>query len=374
MAQQSLSKNTTQKEAPKPRSLITSMIIGVILFGILFLALEAGSRTTWFNHKLPIRSLGIYHTQFEIKWFKLKEFVRENGGVDVLLLGNSMVNTGINPEVLAREYQYATGEKLRIFNFGVEGLTVAPNSTIARMLVEQYHPGTIVFVTEMRDYVAKNGLEVEEQLLADEWLAAQDGKPDSARVWLKSNSTALQNLLPFRNWSRFDFLDNFLMSIRRFGDTTTAATKQTAMSARASKNIRTQMIPKKQKILPLFKDFSMDPGRLADLKAILDFSKAGTAVFVTEMPLYPTYFDYFGGESVHAQYLSTIEAFVTTNSGVFLSPLSWELIPLEDRVDNHHLNNKGAPLFSRLLADQIAEACLNSGQCLRPTPVAEGVE
>jgi len=39
-------------------------------------------------------------------------------------------------------------------------------------------------------------------------------------------------------------------------------------------------------------------------------------VIVTEMPLYPTYFDYFGGEKVHEQYLDTLKAFVEQKGGV----------------------------------------------------------
>jgi hypothetical protein len=35
-------------------------------------------------------------------------------------------------------------------------------------LVEQYHPGALLFVTEMRDYAAANVVEVAEQFLADE--------------------------------------------------------------------------------------------------------------------------------------------------------------------------------------------------------------
>jgi len=85
------------------------------------------------------------------------------------------------------------------------------------------------------------------------------------------------------------------------------------------------------------------------------------------MPLYPTYFVYFGGEPAHEDYLSTLKNFVEQNGGIFLEPLSWKLIPLEDRVDHHHLNYKGAPLFSKLLAQQLAQVCQSGGACLQPS-------
>jgi len=36
----------------------------------------------------PIRSVGNFQTQFETKWFKLHDYVKTNGGVDVILMGS----------------------------------------------------------------------------------------------------------------------------------------------------------------------------------------------------------------------------------------------------------------------------------------------
>lgn len=367
MAQASQPSQLPAHPHSKPPSLITSALIGLLLFVALAGLLEGALRIPRVEDKLPMRSLGIYHAQFEIKWFKLQDYVRRNGGVDVILLGNSMVNTGINPQVLANEYKAITGEKLSIFNFGIEGLTVAPNADFTRLLMDTYHPGTLLFVTEMRDYAANNGLDVEQQLLADEWVSAQQGTQSSARVWLKSNSSFIQHLLPLRNWNRADFPDTLLMNIRRWMDTTPAGYEADRNTGENIDQPPDPNDPKEQENFALFKDYSIDPGRLQDLKTILNASSQGTHVFVTEMPLYPTYFVYFGGEPAHEDYLSTLKNFVEQNGGIFLEPLSWKLIPLEDRVDHHHLNYKGAPLFSKLLAQQLAQVCQSGGACLQPS-------
>lgn len=351
---------------PKTSSLISAAVIGLVVFVVLFVLLEFASRGEWFEKKIPVRSLGTYHSQFEIKWFKLQDFVKENGGVDVILLGNSMVNTGINPERLASEYEKLTGQKLRIFNFGVEGLTVAPLSDIAGILVETYHPGTILLVTEMRDYVASNGLEVENNLRADEWYRAQLTGKYAPRAWLKSNSLAMQYLLSIRNWSRFDFLDNYLMASRRVADTSSAGYEADRNTGKNIDKSPDPNDPDEKKLFDLFANFNLDSGRLGDLSKIIDFSKFGTTIFVTEMPVYPTYFEYFGDPSIHDQFLENLGGFITSNNGVFIFPLSYELIPLEGRVDNHHLNYQGAPLYSDLLAGQLAEACLVENRCLQP--------
>lgn len=369
MAQQT-QPQTLQKK-PGTHSLITSVIIGVIVFFVLLLVLEGTSRTAWFDRVFPIRSLGIYHNQFEIKWFKLQDYVRENDGVDVILLGNSMVNTGIDPDVLASEYEKLTGVRLRIFNFGVEGLTVAPNSVVAEILVKRYHPASLLFVTEMRDYVAANGLEVETRLLSDEWFTAQSGSPATFRNWLKLNSTAAAYLLPFRNWSRADFPDTFLSFLRRYGDTTAAGYEPDRNVGKDIDKNPDPGDPAEAANFAMFSNFSLAPQRLQDLKTILELGSSEQPVLVTEMPLYPTYFDYFGGEEVHQRYLISLESFVSENGGVFLPPLDWQLIPLAFRVDHHHLNLDGAPLYSALLAQQLAQTCESTAVCLQPAPYVD---
>lgn len=360
--------------AQPPRSLLTSFLLGVCLFISLLFLFEGLFRWTRLDQLLGWRSLGIYHGQFEIKWFELRDYVRANGGVDVLLLGNSMVNTGIDPEVLAAEYESLTGEHLRVFNFGVEGLTVAPNAVIARLLVARYHPGTIIFVTEMRDYAAANGLEVERQLLSDEWMVARRSGKETPRAWLKENSSLLQHLLPLRNWSRADFLDTFPMQARRFADTTPSGYEP---DANVGKNIDIPpdpADPDEQDDFALFADFSIDAGRLTNLQDILGLGADGTRVIISEMPVHPNYFAYFGGEGAHERYLETLVPFIKRNGGVYLPPPAWQRIPLFSRVDHHHLNVIGAILHSRLLAQQLAELCLVDNTCLLPATRVEATQ
>ena len=346
-----------------PRSLLGALIISVAVFLGLLLILEGVFRFTSLDRILAPRSLGIYHAQFEIKWFELKDFVKENGGVDVILMGNSMVNTGIDPAILSAQYESRTGEALRVFNFGVEGLTVAPNSVIARVLVERYHPGTILFVTEMRDYAAGNGVDIEQTLLGDEWFSGT-----TLTSYLKDKSTLLQHLLPYRNWSRADFLDNYLMGIRRFNDTTAQGYEPDSNTGVDIDIPPDPNDPEEKADFILFADYSVDPGRLEYLGELLSLENKGPNAIITEMPVHPNYFTYFGGEQAHKTYIDELVPYITESEGTFLPALSWELIPLEYRVDHHHLNYKGAALFSKLLADELADLYAEAGECLRPAP------
>jgi hypothetical protein len=199
----------TSTKIPVRRSFIHTCITGVAVFCLLFAALEVLFRLDVIPSSVSLRSIGSYHAQFEGKLFKLEDFIKKNGGVDVIILGNSMVNTGIDAARIAYQYQNRTGQKPRVFNFGVEGLTISPISDLAEILVEKYHPGTLLVFTEMRDYVAGNGTEVETTFLDNAWMHYEMGKPSLAGFIL-AHSQVLQHLLSVRNWSRSDFYDSYL--------------------------------------------------------------------------------------------------------------------------------------------------------------------
>jgi hypothetical protein len=355
------------------------MVFSVPVFLLMLFGLEILSRQHQFNYIFPLRSLGSFHSQFEIKWFKLQDYVQANGAVDVILIGNSMVNTGIDPRILESEYETLTGQKLRIFNFGVEGLTVKTNSKIADILYEKYHPGTILVGTEMRDYVLANDVDVTAKFESNAWFKSQVEKRNTLESWLISNSSGLQRLLVLRNWSSFDFLDNFLVTIQRYYRTKASGyepdlyvfnnplfIKEDPTRGEEITKHPDPNDPSEKIYFDLFSNFKIDPSRLSDLKSILALHSRGVQVFVTEMPVYPTYFDYFGGESVHQKFLTDIKQSISENRGIFLDPVAWDLFPLEDRVDNHHLNYLGAPLYSQLLAQQLAEECFSHKQCMIP--------
>jgi hypothetical protein len=348
------------------QSLIVSAVMGLLIFALLAILFEGLFRGTRLSSTLQLRSHGVYHAQFEIKWFALEDFVQENGGVDVILLGNSMVNTGIDPEILGQRYEYRTGRELRIFNFGVEGLTVAPNSALARLLVREYHPGVLIFVTEMRDYTAVNGVDIEEQLLSDEWLTARLGGKVTLRAWLKDRSFLVKHLLPYRNWNRADFPDTFLQNQYRKLATSPSGYEADYYPRGTAWLPPDPADPAEQALFSMFANYTMDPGRLANLADLLAVTSEGTRVLITELPLHPNYFLYFNDPAAHAKYLEELVPFITSRGGVFLPPLPSELIPDSFRSDYYHLNYKGAMVYSALLADQLAELCLNEGVCLQP--------
>jgi hypothetical protein len=365
MPRDTQAKVKSQAHNQKGFSLFWNLLIPAAALLVCFAALEVFARSAVSQKIFPLRSYGNYHAQFEIKWNKLEKFVKDNGGVDVILLGNSMVNTGIDPALFASEYANLTDTKpLRVFNFGVEGLTVSPNFKIATLLNDTYSPASIVFFTEMRDYVPGNGTEVETELFSDPWLSyLVSGKGVVGRVI--NQSAALQLTLPYRQWANPDFMDIFLRNTSRTLATSDAGYEpetrlRNDIDARPDPNN-----PDDAYFFSLYSDFSIDPTRLNNLYALLNLKSEKTRVFVTEIPAFFTFYDYFGGAGVHAKFVNDIQNYVVSAGGTFIQPVSGDEISLDGRADRLHLNSAGANIFSKLLARQFYLVCEEDQVCLR---------
>jgi hypothetical protein len=329
-------------------------LLQAIGFFIVFVALLEGvARTSPISNLLPYESLGNWLYQFEIKWYRLDQYVAHNGGVDVIILGNSLVNTGFDPDVVVQTYYEKTGVRLRVFNFGVDGLTVAPNSINAKLLVEKYHPALLIFVTEMRDYDATNGLETQALFLSDPWLRYQMGNFD-LKGWIIDHSLALQHYLPYRNWMRADFPSTFATYLQTY-----YATSLTGYEP--DFGILREIVapdPNKPADNPYFdssQNYQIAPSRLERLQAILDLaSNEETQIMVLEMPVHLGFYTYVGGATVHGAFQKTIAEVVQASGGIFL-PASEDIkIPLQGRSNLLHLNWQGASILSAYLGEQLA--------------------
>lgn len=353
---------------PGKRSFFTSLALGIGLFILALAALEALAHTPYIDRIFKTRSVGSYHSQFEIKWFALQDYVEKNHGVDVILLGNSMVNTGIDPAVFEETYSQLSGEKLRVFNFGVEGLTVEPLSVIAKIINQRYHPGTIILFTEMRDYIAGNGNETARQFMDTPWIRQQLGFP-SVEGYLEDHTSSFKYLLALRNWSSSSFLDDLRTTIYREGNVTPEGYEPENNPEVFDPTPPSITDPKQKELFDLAANFAIAPSRAMNLRGILSLQTNDVHVIVTEMPLYPTYFVYFGPESVRTQYLQDLTSLIDQAGGAFVSAVPYDKIPLSGRMDDHHLNVEGAPIFSRLLAEELFTECEKGVTCLQPASV-----
>jgi hypothetical protein len=360
-------------QTSKKSSLTIDRPIGGILLRALFMlvillaVLEGAARVPWVARRLPPPSLGNYHAQFEIKWFHLQRYVEKHDGVDIIFLGSSLVNSGIEPEQVNKAFVAATGEpELRIFNFGVEGVILEGNSVLARLLVETYHPKVIIFGTEIRDYAANIGVEETDKFLSDAWIQYRTGN-FTLRGWLAEHSAAYRIFLAYRNWMRWDFADNRSNVIKR----TNALTDDGYdIENRVDKNPYRQPDPndpEDAEALELFAGFEIAESRLNDLDDLLGtMQTSDTTVLVVEMPVTPQFFEYFeAGEEVHQEFLAVVSEKVTGAESVFYPGIPEDQLPENGRSDRVHLSKYGATVFSQYLGEWLGELYLTSGIDLR---------
>jgi hypothetical protein len=336
------------------KSIWPVILLAMLFFLALAALLEIFARTAWLDKVSPYRSVGNFHYQFELKWFRLQDYVEQNGGVDIIIVGSSLVNTGIDPDVMAQTYYEQTGSRPRIFNFGVEGMTIAPNSAIAGLLVEKYHPAMLVYVTDMRDYVAANGLYYEGLFLSDPWVRYKLGGFNFLG-WLDDHSAALQHYLPYRDWMRSDYPDTISLYIKRYHDTTASGYEPDQLIGENVDSLPNPSDPNEIAYFKLLGNYRIAGSRLENLHSILAFKQSeGTSIWIVEMPVSPTFYAYVGGEEVHQQFQQEISSFVEANGGSFLpAETCLGAIPLEGRSNRWHLNYIGAPCFSECLGEQL---------------------
>lgn len=350
----------------KPRKLsILVSLLAVAFFVAFLLILETALQKGFLNKLYTRESLGNYPTPmgqyFDIKWYGLQQYVARNGGVDVILIGSSVVNTGIDPDIVAESYFKLTGTWLRIYNFGVESLDIVPNSVYAKILVQKYHPALLVFGTIPRDFLASDNTDVNQQFLSSPWIEYETGQWNLAG-FLIDQSAVLRHYLPYRNWMRSDFLDTLFMIDHRLSRTSSSGYESdygidTNLSQPPDPNS-----PDEQATFVKYHDFKIDQTRLSYLVNILNLQNTGnTRVIVTEMPLDSTFYDYMGGISVYQEYQNEIASVVTASGGIFF-PTNGDLqIPANGRPDRMHLNRFGAPVFSTYLGTQLATLTTHEG-------------
>ena len=346
---------------------------GVLLRAVLIVlvalaAAEGLARLPQVQRAFEVQSLGNYHYQFELKWFQLERYVEANGGVDVLFLGSSLVNSGIEPEALNQAWTAATGEPpLRAFNFGVEGLTIEPNSAVARLLVETYHPRAIVFGTEIRDYAANNGVETAANFLSDPWVQYRLNGKLSLRGWLAEHSAAYRYYLAYRNWMTWDFAENQSNVIRRMDALTAAGYDIENRVAEDPHKPPDPADPEDAEAFEVFAEYRLAESRRQNLAELLRLHESGEAlVLIVEMPVVSEFYQFFPqGAAAHEEFVETVAAMTEAAGSYFLPAMPQEQIPENGYSDRVHVNKFGAPVLSAYIGEWLAELHTRHGLDLR---------
>jgi hypothetical protein len=350
------------------RHRVLRFLFQTLAFLILFAFLFELIGQLVINRITPMVSLGVNPTPmgmyFEIKWFRLQQFVKRNGGVDVILIGSSVVNTGLDADTISKTFTDITGKQLRVYNFGVEGLDIVPNSVYAKILVEKYHPALLIFGTVPRDYLASDNADVNASFVASPWILFESGAFNFTG-WLIDNSNALGHYLRYRNWMRADFFTQKALYAYRTQMTSTSGNEAENKVGINLDQPPDPNDPNETATFAKYHDYQIDPSRLESLQKILDIQKGeGTRVIVMNMPVQSTFYDYMGGQSVYQQYEQTIASATSNSGGLFIASDGYPLFPPNYFSDRGHLNFKGNPILSTYLGRLLAAFSISDSKLL----------
>ena len=345
---------TLQLRRPFGRTLILTLL----WFCILLAGSEWFARTKVAKSLLLRPSIGSRHGQFENQLARLEWVVQQDGSVDCIFLGSSLVWLGVKPDVFTQTYNQETGEKIRCFNFGVSAMPANAAAAVAKILVEDYHPKLLIYGLSARDLAIPNDAEDSAVILETPWVQYRMGQ-FSIQGWLYDHSYFYRNLKSLNNLVRLNFNspeEEFGLTLsERYG----FLPKQEPIT---DKSLTTANEYAHQWLY----NYNVQQENILGLKQISRQRDQNLQVVVIDMPVPPVHFDYFkNGRQDFDQYIDQVSNVLASERVVFWQMTDHNMISESGWWDPSHLNEQGAQLFSEWLGHRVGTA-VNQGEIISP--------
>ncbi len=337
----------------------TAFLALVLAMGMM-VGLEVAARSSFAESKLPARSIGSTHMLFELKLARLDHLVENGFEVDCLIVGSSLSYRGIDPLILEQAYHEQTGETIRCFNFGLGRVTASEAGILADILAERYTPRWIIFGTTLRDYDHDIGQDVHQSLIMIPWTQQAIGNY-SFPGWLSHYSYAYGYHLTMITWLRSGLWRERIEREMILSDNGFTSHPYSSYGLLSSEEMDKTL----KKIIG---NFTPDPADMEGFDRILALKERGVEVILVEMPLPADYKAYFDTSSwSYSRLLAEINRQAQSNQTLFIQTTTLQMMPNDVWYDFHHLNTKGAALFSSWLGSELGKAVTN-GTLTKPTP------
>lgn len=332
-----------------------SLIVLTLLVGVS----EVIFRTDRFQSLLTAPKMGTLIEPGH-KLVQLEAATEQEGLINCLILGNSMVDVGFDPKAFAIEYKNRTGQDIRCFNFGIDGLTAASAGPLAHILVQDYRPSLLIYGTDARDYaISRDALETT-VILDTPWIQHRQGNP-SVEGWLWEHSYLYRYRSHIRNLLRFYFEETLRSH-------SILETKITPYGFRPLKTVETNVTispdpeddsPQNNYYFGLLSNYEMREENLSGLEQIISQNGQNTQVIIVEMPVPSGYFYFFGnGKDDYQRFIDKVSHLAEAYNVLFWQTTTLQMIPDSGWRDYSHLNIEGAKIFSKRLGQQVGQAVL----------------
>jgi hypothetical protein len=320
-----------------PRELVRVLAAVALLAALL----EALARSDVIRDHLLTPGFGTATRELDLQLAGLARAIRDGGPVDCVVLGSSVVMTGVDPDRVAASYRRRAGRTLHVYAFGVPALEADEAAAVARILFEDYRPRLVVYVFTTRDFFGRNALLPRPRLIDAPWVRYRSGEP-SVTGWLVEHSVAYRQLLPYRLLMLPDSATRLGADRRAYRDGFVAFGQ-----------VSPDMPPQPP---PAFRDLLVPPAAtdFEPLHALLRLRNASRNLLLVEMPARPSILDERWTRERYRVF-SQVRGTAIGSGVTTLTTIGLSVIPAGGWNDAVHLNARGAAAFGGWLGEQIAE-------------------
>ena len=330
----------------------------VLLFILITAVAEWAARSESFQAPFTPPRMGSHHYQLGHKLALLDGLIKENGRVDCIMLGSSMVDTGFDPEAFEKAFKEITGRDIHCFNFGIDASTAASTAALTRIIVEDYHPRLLIIGTDARDYAVPREDHDPAVILNTPWVAYRQGE-FSLEGWLLDHSYLYRYRQHLGRLARFQFAGTLWSRTRQkyeiLPDGFTRVSK-------VSTFVNEPPNPEDDSFevtyyTRIYSSYHMLPENLESLESIMDYNESGIAVILVEMPVADGLYYFFGNRELdYNRFLTRVGKLAALHHVPFWQTEPLDFIPDDGWVDYSHLNKTGAEIFSTWLGQQVGRA------------------
>jgi hypothetical protein len=343
-------------------TLAVSRPFGATLWlALLFLFIIAAGAEIFFRsdfavRHLPAPSYGIGHQNIDLKFAQMVELRRQGSLPECVLIGSSMIDTSINPDIFTQAFEENSGQEIGCYNFGIGGFNLPSAAKLVGSVVGMFDPEMIVLGISIYDLyegiVRLSWEQSEVRFSQNAWLRYRLGE-FSFEGWLTENSYAYRHFLRARQWMEWPEFSSRVAIKER-------SSEKGFNNFRGKKTFHLNR-KKERLIRKKLKGFEVSPERIGALKEIAVAAGHRAVVFV-EMPGYPAMKNYFpGGPRDYREAAEVVAAKARESGTHFIGLGEGELSGDELWRDYYHLNAEGARVFSSTLGER-------TGRALAPPP------
>lgn len=330
----------------------------IILFFVFSGIGEWFTRLEIFQAALTPPNMGSRHYQLGHKLTLLKAAIRNNGPVDCIAVGSSMMDVGFDPDSFEEGYRKITGRDIQCFDFGIDASSAVSAAALARILVEDYHPRLLIVGTDARDYAVPS-VDLDPAVILDSpWIKYRQGIL-SLDGWLLEHSYLYRYRQHLGRLVRFQFKDTLWSETQiNFPILPNGFTRLSEVAT----YINDPPDPKDDSYevtynTRLYSDYQMLEENLEALERIMEFNTPETQVIIVEMPVSDGLYYFFGnGERDYNRFVARVGELASLHQVPFWRTEPLDSIPDEGWADYVHMNITGAQIFSGWLGQQVGTA------------------